>query len=362
MESQLRLKDICVKAENKVILSVDEFALAKGQVLGLVGENGAGKSTLLRCLSLIEKKSKAIAFYEGEPVSNVQLIRKKIGLVFQDSLLFKGNVEANVAYPLKLRKLPKKEIAQKVENILNAFGLEDLALRSTGFLSGGEAKRVCLARALVYDPSILLLDEPFRELDQKIRKEVESLLFSYVKANNITTVLVSHNFDEIIRYCDELAIIHQGKIIKRGLTEVVISTSAEKEVASVLGDSSFIKVRIEEVNGQSALVKAGDSSFMVACYDDFKVGQKAFVSLRPEDIFISNNGSFKNSSVRNSFTAKITAIEKRDSFSRLKLQTDFLAEASITKQSVEELDLHEGKEVVAGFKATPAKLIKGNDD
>lgn len=362
MESQLKLKDIYVKAESKEILSVDEFALAKGQILGLIGENGAGKSTLLRCLSLIERKSKATAFYEGESISNAQLIRKKIALVFQDSLLFKGSVRANVAYPLKLRRFPKKEIAHKVDNILKAFGLEDLALRSTNDLSGGEAKRVCLARALVYDPSILLLDEPFRELDQKIRKEIERLLFSYVKANNITTVLVSHNFDEIIRYCEELAIIHQGKIIKRGLPEDVIRTSTEKEVASVLGDSSFIEVRIEEVNGQSAIVRAGNSKFLVACYDDFKVGQKAFVSLRPEDIFISNNGSFKNSSVRNSFTASIAGIEKRDSFSRLKLETDFLAEASITKQSVEELGLHKGKKVVAGFKATAAKLIKGSDD
>ena len=364
MESHLALKDVKVEIGNKTILDVDTFELPKGKIMGLVGENGAGKSTLLSVLALIEKPSSGRVFHENKQIFQSLLIRKHISLVFQKALLFKGSVISNIAYPLKLRKLSKAQINKRCTDILKQFKIEHLAGQDARTLSGGEEKKVSLARALVYDPSVLLLDEPFRDLDSKVRTDIENTLFALVKKKKISTVFVSHDFEDIAKHCSHITIIEKGRLVQQGKIDEVLASPADKQVASILGDTSFIEAKVKKVTGGTIIVKAGSYDFEVSANDSksIKVGAKMFVNLRPEDIFISNNGSFNNSSVRNSFEAKVVAIEKNKSHSRLRLDCGFIADAAITKQSVEELEIFEGKTVVAGFKATAAKIIRSNID
>lgn len=357
MEPYLVLDNIKVQHQSRNIIDIEKFYLHKGEVLGLIGENGAGKSTLLRVLALLQQPANGRVFQKL--AANLHEARKKISLVFQDSLLFRGTVYANVSYPLSLRKFSKEEIQTRSNKILSDFSIAHLAGADVVTLSGGEAKRVCFARALVYNPSVLLLDEPFNNLDLKIRRNLEKNLFTYIKAQGITTVFVSHDIEELVRYCNSLAVMHQGKIVQYNSVSEVLKSPASRKVADILGQNSFIMAEVKSMSEELAIVKVAEHEFSVARQFPGKLsnGQKVLLSLRPEDIFISNNGAFKNSSVRNSFKARIADIEQTRSVCRLKLESNFLSEAIVTKQSVEELELYEGKQVVAGFKATAAKLL-----
>ena len=365
MESYLALEDITVEIGGKVIVNSCNFALEKGEVVGIVGKNGAGKSTLLRVLALLEKPAIGQALFEGKAVFDFHTLRQNIALVFQENLLFRGTVYANVSYPLKLRKYSKKDIEQRSKKVLADFSIEHLSQQDARTLSGGEAKRVSLARALVYEPSILLLDEPFNSLDMQICRRIEKALFAYLKEKNTTVVFVSHDFEQLARHCKRLAVMHEGKIVQFAPLNDVLKAPVDKTVASILGDTSFIEAEVRRVNRELATIKVAKHEFIVAVgHFPGKVakGQRVFLNLRPEDIFISNNGAFKNSSVRNSFAAKIVSIDKSGMICKLRLESGFLSEAIITKQSVEELDLYEGKVIVAGFKATAAKLVSSDND
>jgi molybdopterin-binding protein len=363
MESYLALKNISVEINKKTIINVDGFSLKEGEIVGLAGENGAGKSTLLRVLALLEKPSKGEVLFKGRVAQDFQNLRQKMALVFQDSLLFRGTVYKNVSYPLKLRKYPKLKIDALTKKVLVDFSIEHLAQQDVRTLSGGEAKRVCLARALVYEPSILFLDEPFNSLDLIVRRKIETLLFSYLKANSITAIFVSHNFEELLRRCSRLAVMHQGRLVQFSPVDEIIKAPVNKFVADILGNTSFIEAEIKSVDNELAIINVANHEFSVASHFPPKLanGQKVFLNLRPEDIFISENGAFKNSSVRNSYKAKIIRIDKSGAICKLQLESGFLSEVFITKQSVEEMDLVEGKMVVAGFKATAAKLVSSED-
>ncbi|TET53781.1 MAG: ABC transporter ATP-binding protein [Actinobacteria bacterium] len=362
MDSYLALEDIYLRHKQKLLIEACDFSLGKGEIIGLMGENGAGKSTLLRMLALLEKPSKGKIYFEERPLLNVGEVRKHIALVFPEAMLFKGNVLSNISYPLKVRKISKLEIVKRCEKIMQAFDVSHLSERNTKNLSSGEARRVSLARALVYEPQILLLDEPFHELDIKIRRKIEKQLFSFIKKRNITTVFVSHSFEDIAKFCSKLAIIDKGRILQYAPISEILSKPVNKTVADILGKTSFIEAVVEKSQEGSVIVKAGKRNFIVASDSTFKAGQHILLNIRPEDIFISNNGAFRNSSVRNSYQATIENIEDKKSFCCIKLGGDFKSEVAVTKQSVEELNLYNGKTVVAGFKATAAKLLEKDSD
>lgn len=362
MEPYLALKNVKVWADKKEIINIEALNIKKGEVLGLLGANGAGKSTLLRVLSLIQKPTEGNVIYENKIIANPKSLRENISFVFQENFLFKGSVRSNIKYPLQLRKLTKSEINDKVNSIIEDFQLNGVADQDASTLSGGESKKVCLARALVYEPQILLLDEPFNNLDANVRKKIKKKVFDYVKNKNITTIFVSHYLDEVLSYCENLAVMRGGKILQKAAIDEVFANPGDEYVAKFLGDTSFIEARVNSYTNGMAQLSAGKHQFSVASKDDLHAGQKVFINIRPEDIFISNNGAFMNSSVRNSFKAEIDSIENRQAFSRLRLVSGFVTEVNITKQSVEELDLHKGKKIMAGFKATAVKILTKHSD
>lgn len=215
MEPCLDVENIQVSIGAKNILFIDSFSLNRGEIVGLTGKNGTGKSTLLRVLSLIEKPVTGNVYYKQALVEKPNMIRKKIALIFQEPLLFKGSVYSNLAYPLRIRKWPRKEIDDRILSLVKGFDLGKLISQDVRTLSGGEAKRVSLARALSYKPSILLMDEPFNNLDSDARDNIQEKLFNYIRVNSISAVFVSHNVDEINHYCDRFVIMDNGKIIER---------------------------------------------------------------------------------------------------------------------------------------------------
>lgn len=199
----------------KTILREINFQLTPGECVGLVGPNGSGKSSLLKILAFLESPTNGQLWFRGNLVSGGRIpleIRRKIALVFQESLLLRTNVYENVALGLKIRGVPSKEIRSKVETWLDRFGILHLQKQQACTLSGGESQRVNLARAFVLDPDVIFLDEPFSALDASTKAALLTDLSKVFKTAKTTAVLVSHDFSDIENLAQRAVLLIDGEI------------------------------------------------------------------------------------------------------------------------------------------------------
>jgi len=251
MNPLIELKNMTYNAQQKTILDIPSFKIYDGEFLGIMGPNGAGKSTLLKVLSFLEKQSSGEIVYRGQTIPSGQVpldLRRRFSVALQQSLLLDGTVFQNIALGLKLRKVPKVIIKEKVTHWLELFGISHLAKKNALYLSGGEAQRVNLARAMIVEPEILFLDEPFSALDfpTKIRLMED---FKRIMEDTCTTaVFVSHDLMETHYLTNRLAIIVNGQVKQSGPTTLVLehpNTSTQsflnewKKFFPALMDNSF---------------------------------------------------------------------------------------------------------------------------
>lgn len=221
----LQLQNIKVRANKQILLNIADFSLEQGDVVGVIGPNGAGKSTLLKILAFLQAPTEGKVFYKGEVKHADQLpleIRRKFAIALQQSLLFETNVFNNVAIGLKLRNVSRKEISEKVTYWLAKFNISHLALKNSNSLSGGEAQRVNLARALILEPEVLYLDEPFSALDFPTKADLIQDLKVILQGTGTTTFFVSHDLLEIKHLTKNLLVIIDGEIKQFGETKSVI--------------------------------------------------------------------------------------------------------------------------------------------
>ncbi len=215
----LKATNLTWKKGEKTILNEINFQLIHGECVGLVGPNGSGKSSLLKILAFLEAPTNGQLRFRENSVfgSRISLeIRRKIALVFQESLLLNTNVYENVALGLKIRGVPKKELRPKVETWLDRFGILHLQKQQARTLSGGESQRVSLARAFVLEPDVLFLDEPFSALDASTKAALLIDLSKAFKTANTTAVLVSHDFSDIENLAQRAVLLIDGQIKTEG--------------------------------------------------------------------------------------------------------------------------------------------------
>lgn len=225
MSTLLKLENMIYAVQDRTILEVPSFSIEQGEIIGIMGPNGAGKSTLLKLLSLLDSPSEGSLFFKNTRLSAQKVtieMKRKFAIALQQSLLLNTSVYQNVALGLKIRKLPKQEINEKVEYWLDKFNIAHLAKKHAYHLSGGEAQRVNLARAMVLEPEVLFLDEPFSALDFPTKVQLLRELKEILKATETTTVFVSHDLLEIKYLTDRLAILMDGEIKQLGNTLDVI--------------------------------------------------------------------------------------------------------------------------------------------
>ncbi len=235
---QSHQNNVIVKLENinkeydQEVLRVDSLELQKGLVYGIIGPSGAGKSTLLRIINLLTPPSQGAYYFHGQPVSksNRELtnLQRKMGLVFQKTLLFSDSVWNNVAYGLRARGYNREEVNERVGRLLDQVGLRDLARRRADTLSGGEAQRVAIARSVAFDPELLLLDEPTANLDPYNIELIEKMIATLNREKDITVVIVTHNVFQARRIADEVIFIEKGRIVEMGSAEKIF-TNPEHE-------------------------------------------------------------------------------------------------------------------------------------
>ncbi len=226
----LELHDVKVTANKQTLLDVASFSIQQGDMVGVIGPNGAGKSTLLKVLAFLQSPNEGRVFYKGEENHAKSLsleLRRRFAVAMQQSLLFDTSVYQNVALGLKLRKENKKVIQDKVDYWLDKFHIQHLAKKNARALSGGEAQRVNLARALILEPEVLFLDEPFSALDFPTKAQLIEDFKEILHDTGTTTFFVSHELLEIKHLTKSLVVIMDGKIIQHGETKEVIDQPNE---------------------------------------------------------------------------------------------------------------------------------------
>lgn len=193
------------------------FGIEKGKLVALLGPSGSGKTTILRMIAGLETPSFGDIYIDGKRVNDIPASQRGIGFVFQNYALFRHmTVYDNIAFGLKLQKVPKDEIKKRVTELLEITGLAGLEKRYPNQLSGGQRQRVAFARALAPNPQVLLLDEPFAAIDAKVRTELRTWLRSMVTKLGITSIFVTHDQDEAVEVADEIIITNHGKIEQMG--------------------------------------------------------------------------------------------------------------------------------------------------
>lgn len=214
----IQLYDIEVVKKDKHIVSVKHLAVETGKVTAIIGPNGAGKSSLLKVMALLENPTSGVIELNLKKVfpGKVSISqRRAVSVVFQQPLMLDTTVYQNVAVGLKFRKLPKAMIKEKVEYWLKQFGVYQLSSQRARTLSGGEAQRVSIARAMATEPEVLFLDEPFSALDLPTRRKLLRDLKDILAKTKTTTIFISHDYHEVNYLCDEVIIMYDGKMIDK---------------------------------------------------------------------------------------------------------------------------------------------------
>ncbi|MGM0395649.1 MAG: ATP-binding cassette domain-containing protein [Bacillota bacterium] len=212
---ELGIYNVRKRYQNDMVLDIDELIIEKGIITGITGPNGSGKTTLLNIIGGLEDKYEGRVTYGGEVYS--EDIKLKTTLVFQKPYLFRRSVFDNIAYPLNLRKVDRATIQEKVREIGELLSINDLMNKKGHQLSGGESQKVAMARAMVMEPDLLLLDEPTASLDPESVIKIEKSLSEYQKQKGCTVVIITHNIEQSRRLCHKVVCLERGKVVLNGI-------------------------------------------------------------------------------------------------------------------------------------------------
>lgn len=207
---EIFIKNVKKYYSEKLVLDIEELNMRKGMITGIIGPNGSGKTTLLNIIAGLDTEFTGIIRYDTQPIN--KNIYEHMTLVSQKPYLFKRKVYDNIEYPLKVRNLNKVEIKQRIDNIIKRFEIQDLKDKKAHLLSGGESQKVSLARALVFEPKLLLLDEPTSNIDPESIKIMEREILRFNEEVKGTVLIVTHNMEQSKRLCDNLIYLEEGKV------------------------------------------------------------------------------------------------------------------------------------------------------
>jgi tungstate transport system ATP-binding protein len=361
--SVLELRDVKVERGGVQVLDIPSFRLHDGEFASLIGPNGSGKSTLLLCLMGLLRRSAGRLFFKGEEIASDRAAlecRRRIAMVLQEPLLFDATVHENVASGLKIRGLPRREVRRRVLTYLERFNLAHMGDRSARKLSGGEARRVSLARALAVEPDVIFLDEPFANLDAPTRQSIIEDLERTIRERRIAAMLVTHDQAEALRLSDRLVVMSGGRIIQADTPQAVMySCPANEFIASFVGMETILEGVVARASG--GLISVSVAGTEVQAVGEASPGERVYCCIRPENVIIDVVSNARTTSARNVFAVRIGSISPHGPYLKVRLDGAFPLVAFVTAESFTELRLEVGKEVFASFKATALHVIRRGD-
>ncbi|MHA1378937.1 MAG: tungstate ABC transporter ATP-binding protein WtpC [Candidatus Helarchaeota archaeon] len=338
--SEFQISDINLKIE-------------EGEFVVILGPSGAGKTLLLELIAGIHYPDSGKIYYKNEDITHVPPEKRNVGFVFQDYALFPHKqVWENVGYGLDIRKVVFEEKIFRVEEILKKVGVIKLAKRYPSTLSGGEQQRIALARALIIEPSIFLLDEPLSALDYNTMIKLKDEIVKIQKEMKITTIYVTHNRMEAITLADRIVIMNKGSIVQVGTPKEIFKHPKNEFVAQFTGFENIFQ-GISKYNPETKLATIDCEDFQIQTATtkegDVKIG------IRPESVVVSINKP--KSSIRNVFEGKIIDVQDEGVIIKLKIDIGKEVSALITHQSFIDLNLDLNSTVYIGFKAVDVQIL-----
>ena len=267
------------------------LTIEPGSFVTLLGPSGCGKTTTLRMIAGFESPDEGEIYLGDEPINELTPNKRDTAMVFQSyALLPHYNVFDNVAYGLKLRKVSKEEIRERVMRILDLVELTGMEGRMTNQLSGGQQQRVALARALVIEPSVLLFDEPLSNLDAKLRVSMRTEIRRIQQEVGITAIYVTHDQSEAMALSDNIIIMNKGVVAQMGTPQEIYYHPVNEFVADFIGEANFLKGELLGLNEEWAILDVAGTHLRVPVRDDMRPGETYTLVLRPEAASLADQG------------------------------------------------------------------------
>jgi len=359
--AQLSLHDVTktfgdVKAVNRISLGVQQ-----GEFLTLLGPSGSGKTTTLNMIAGFEIPTSGQILLKDRDITSVAPNNRGIGMVFQNYALFPHmTVFDNIAFPLRMRKVPRQEIRERTGEVLELVELPGFEKRYPNQLSGGQQQRIALARALVFRPDILLMDEPLGALDKKLRDHMKLEIKHLQESLNITVIYVTHDQEEALTMSDRIAIMNNGQIVQLDNPTELYEAPASLFVADFIGESNFLEGKVIEIEDERACVEAKQGlNVWVEKLPDLQPGEEATVAVRPEKIQIFPDQTQLPEGIVNCFPGQVEEViyVGEANVYRVTLQPDVVLKVKV--QSVGTTGRYRrGDKVVVGWQVSHGLPLK----
>jgi ABC-type sugar transport system ATPase subunit len=352
----LRLEEVLVRRGGRTLLTVDAIEVRGGETLAILGPTGAGKTTLLRVMNALVRPDRGRFLWRGQETRGpVGLdLRRRMAMAFQEPLLFHGTVFDNVAYGLALRGVRGEPLRERVTAALELLDIDRLAQQSSRTLSGGEAQRTALARALVLDPELLLLDEPLASLDPPTRDRLGAELRRIVRDRGLTCAWVTHDQTEAQEVADRIAVLDGGEVLQVGPAAEVFQRPATARVARFVGTRNLLAAtavatageRVEVVVAGSRLVGRGPAP----------AGAALLLCVRPEEIVLHPPGSAPAGAI-NTLSGAVSQVRPLGATVEVGVDCGVPLVALVTRRAAEELAVRPGAAVTASFRPAATHLV-----
>ena len=341
--------------DGKVLVVKDlNLDIAEGEFITMLGPSGSGKTTCLMMIAGFETPTNGEIFLDSNPISNIPPHKRGIGMVFQNYALFPHmTVFENLAFPLKVRKISKEDIGKKVDKALSMVSLSGFENRMPGQLSGGQQQRVAVARALVFDPAVVLMDEPLGALDKNLRESMQYEIKHIHENIGVTVVYVTHDQGEALTMSNRIAVFNDGKVQQLSSPDKLYEEPENSFVAEFIGENNRFDGEVLDMSNGVCKVKIGQGEILANPISVKSKGEKTTVSIRPERALINPQDKMDNNQ-----KGKIEEVIYHGDHTRLRINllgnSEFILKVPNSSQN---LDLKIGNEINIGWSSQDARAL-----
>ena len=331
--------------------------IAKGEFLTLLGPSGSGKTTTLMMLAGFETATTGEIYLDGKPINAIAPEHRDIGMVFQNYALFPHmSVEENVGFPLSVRKVPAAQAKEKIARALAKVGLSGFENRRPAQMSGGQQQRVAVARALVFEPKLVLMDEPLSALDKQLREQLQYEIKRLHEELGITIVYVTHDQTEALAMSDRVAVFHQGRIQQIDTPTALYERPVNAFVAQFIGENNSLKGKVVDVQAGRVRVALPDGTQLDAMgVAPLRAGDATRLSIRPERVHINPSGALDTQ-----VNATVVDVIYLGRYARVRLQTCGIEEFIVTlPNDGRDLVLAPGSHLTLGWNVSDCRALDG---